>query len=1512
VPTDPLKIFRPSTREWFRASLGKPTPAQVRGWPSIAAGESTLLLAPTGSGKTLAAFLAAIDHLMASPEPAKEHRCRVLYVSPLKALAVDIEKNLRAPLDGIAEVARRAGRDVRLPTTTIRTGDTSQAERARMQRDPPDILITTPESLYLLLTSRARRILASVETVIVDEIHAVARTKRGAHLFLSLERLEALRPRGARPLQRVGLSATQRPLEEVARLLGGFAVSAGERGTRRAAVASKPVPRPVTIVDASHLKQLAIEVRVPAVDMGKLAEIEEASSGPAGGQWKRRTIWPHLHEHIVALIRAHRSTMVFVNSRRLAERLAAALNEVAGEELALAHHGSVAHQTRALIEDRLKRGDLRAIVATSSLELGIDMGAVDLVVQVEAPPSVASGLQRIGRAGHSVGAVSRGVIFPKHRGDLLACAAAVAEMRAGVVEETRYPRNPLDVLAQHIVAIAAMDPVDADALFALVRRAAPFVELPRALFDGVLDLLSGRYPSDDFAELRPRITWDRASGRVTSRAGARHLAVANAGTIPDRGLYGVFLARDAGDAGGRTPARRVGELDEEMVFELREGEVFLLGASSWRAEEIRQDRVLVSPAAGEPGKMPFWHGDRAGRPLAFGESIGALAHKLAHSAPERAEDELRSRYGLDESAARNLVAYIAEQVAAVGDVPSDRVMVFERFRDELGDWRVCLLSPFGSRVHAPWATAILERLKDEHPGDVEVVWSDDGMAVRLPASDEPPPLDWFLVSPDEIEACVTRAVGQTALFAAHFRECAGRALLLPRRRPGLRTPLWAQRKRAADLLGVASQYPTFPMILETCRECLRDVFDLPGLVSVLRRIEQRRIRVITVDTRTPSPFAASLLFAFAASFIYEGDAPLAERRAQALTIDRAQLRELLGEADLRSLLDARVMLEHERSLQRLSRPVKNADGLHDMLLSVGDLSHDEICVRAVDPKAVDGWIDELTRAHRIFTATIARERRHVAIEDASKLRDGLGVVPPRWTPETFLEPRADALSDLVARFARTHGPFAAPDAAKRLGASLASVNATLVRLVARGKLEEGEFLPKGTARELCDVEVLRALRQRSLARLRQAVEPVDDDAYARLLVDWQVGARSGQGALLEAIRFLEGCPIPASVLERDVLPARVQDFRPWELDRLCSTGEVVWAGIERLGPRDGKIALYTAGHEPLLSAVVEPAGGALAATLRELLAHRGALFFSEIARVIGGFQPDVARALWDLVWAGEATNDTFAPLRSLTHQAGSHPARTRRGGRHPASTTLASGAPGMDGRWSLRAGRWAATPSETERRTAVARSLLARHGVVTREAVQSEGVAGGFAALYDVFKAMEQAGRVRRGYFIAGHGATQFALPGADDRLRALREPADPPSTLVLAATDPASPYGASAAWPDATRAGVTDDIGRPQRVAGAYVMLREGVLVGWLGRSGHTLLTFDTAASGCGDALARSLAQLVDTGRMRALLLTRIDGAPAARSPLVAALQDAGFTLTTGGLLRRRSEASFLSRPRG
>jgi len=1495
----PLDLFHAPVRDWFLTSFGAPTKPQELGWPPIAAGDSTLLLAPTGSGKTLAAFLAAIDRLLFEPVPLKGARCRVLYISPLRALAVDIERNLRAPLVGIMHAAERAGTAVNVPAVAIRTGDTPSRERARFAREPADIFITTPESLYLVLTSAARAALRSIDTVIVDEIHALVGTKRGAHLALSLERLEAL---AGHRIQRIGLSATQRPLDEVARFLGGF--EAGE-------------PRPVRIVEAGSGKRLDLRVEVAVEDMahpgaGAPAERSESgarrdtvagvSSGPAAAADARTSIWPAIYPLVVDLIRQHRSTLIFVNSRRLAERLASALNDVAGEVIAHAHHGSIAREQRLEIEDGLKSGKLPAIVATSSLELGIDMGAIDLVIQVESPPSVASGIQRIGRAGHRIDLPSKGVILPKYRGDLLACAALTERMYAGAVEPLRYPRNALDVLSQQIVAMTAMDDWRVDELEETVRRAAPFAELTRSMLEQVLDMLSGRYPSDEFAELRPRVVWDRLAGVVRAREGAKRTAITNGGTIPDRGLYGVFLL------GAEKGKGRVGELDEEMVFETRVGETILLGASSWRVQDITHDRVIVSPAPGTPGKMPFWKGETIARPLEFGRAIGALTRSLRAEAPDAAIARLVSSHALDEGAALNLLAYLRDQEAATGAVPDDRTIVVERYLDEMGDWRVCVLSPFGGRVHAPWAMAIAAGSAvspggsppggSAGPGvsdpEVDVMWSDDGIVARFPASDEPPAIDWVLPDADTVEEVVIGRLAQTALFAGRFREAAGRALLLPRRWPGQRAPLWQTRRRAAELLQVASRFGSFPIVLETYRECLQDVFDMPALVELLGAIRRREIRVVGVESRTPSPFAASLMFNYVANFIYEGDAPLAERRAQALAVDPAQLRELLGEVELRELLDADALDELERSLQHLTpeRAAKSLDATHDLLLRLGDLSAVELEARGADP----AWIAELDRSRRIVRLTIAGEERFIAAEDAGRYRDAIGAPLPLGLPDAFLESSREPLVDLVRRYARTRGPFAATELARRLGTGVAPILAALRTLSTAGTVVEGAFRPGrfggGSSRveqEWCDAGVLRTLRQRSLARLRREVEPVEQQAFARFAVAWHGldAPRRGRAdaAILAVVEQLQGAAIVASELESRVLPARVAEYDPCELDALVSSGALVWYGQGPLGPADGRVALALAEHATLLRAEPESRpSGDLHGRIREHLRTRGASFFPQILFATGGgFAPDTLDALWDLVWSGEVTNDTLAPLRAFLAP------RAQRGRTALRSRGLP---PESAGRWSLVE---AGSASATERVAARVWQLLERHGVVTREAVQAEGAAGGFAAIYGVLKAMEDGGRARRGYFVAGCGATQFALPGAVERLRTFREPSEEPRAFVLAASDPANPYGAALPWPD-------NAAGKPTRSAGALVVLVDGALAAWLARGDRVLLTFvgDDGAERTRAAIAASLAAEVAPRRRRTLFLETVDGVPVDESALAPALRDAGFTRTPRGYLRR------------
>lgn len=1501
-PVDPLARFSALTREWFTAAFPAPTAAQAQAWAAIAEGHNTLVIAPTGSGKTLAAFLWAIDELAgAGAEPRSG--TTVLYVSPLKALAVDVERNLRTPLTGITRVAERHGVAAPSISVGVRSGDTTPSQRRAMLSKPPDILITTPESLFLMLTSAARETLASVRTVIVDEVHAVAATKRGAHLALSLERLDQLLDR---PAQRIGLSATVRPPEEVARFLSGQA--------------------PTTIVAPPAAKTFDLSVQVPVPDMANL---------------DNNSIWPDVEERIVDLIEAHQSSIVFANSRRLAERLTSRLNEIHAERsgielpsthnpqvgggapaqlmasgqangalplLARAHHGSVSKEQRAQVEDDLKSGRLRAVVATSSLELGIDMGAVDLVIQVESPPSVASGLQRIGRAGHQVGEISQGVLFPKHRTDLIGCAVTVQRMRSGDIETMHVPANPLDVLAQHTVAVAALEPVDADAWFDAVRRSAPFATLPRSAFEATLDLLSGKYPSTEFAELRPRLVYDRDHGTLTARPGAQRLAVTSGGAIPDRGLFTVYLATDS-----EKPSR-VGELDEEMVYESRPGDVISLGATSWRITEITHDRVLVIPAPGQPARLPFWRGDSVGRPAELGEAVGAFTGELA--ALGRAEfDERCQTMGFAGFATDNLYQLLHDQREATGVVPSDSTIVVERFRDELGDWRVILHSPYGLRVHGPLALAVGRRLRERYGIDEKPTASDDGIIVRLPDSGENPPgADLFVFEADEVEPIVTAEVGGSALFASRFRECAARALLLPRRHPGKRSPLWHQRQRAAQLLDIARKYPDFPIVLETVRECLQDVYDVPALTDLMRRVAQRRLRVVEVETATPSPFAASLLFGYVGAFMYEGDSPLAERRAAALALDTVLLSELLGRVELRELLDPAVVASTAAQLQHLTeeRAARDAEAVADLLRMLGPLTESEIAARAT-ADTIGGWLDGLHAAKRALPVTYAGQTWWAAVEDIGLLRDGVGAPVPVGVPAAFTESIDDPLGDLIGRYARTHGPFTTAEVAARFGLGLRVTADVLGRMAVDGRLVRGEFVDDLPGDQWCDTEVLRILRRRSLAALRAQVEPVSTAAYGRFLPAWQhVGSTHSAGidGLAAVIEQLAGVPIPASAVESLVFGQRVRDYQPAMLDELLASGEVMWSGAGQIGSGDGWVTFHLAETAPLTLPV--PAEIEFTDTHRaimETLGHGGAYFFRQLTD--DAAESELKTALWELIWAGWVTGDTFAPVRALLsgpRRSGTPAHRQRqrppRLSRYSVARPHARAAdPMVSGRWSALPG---AEPDSTVRAHFQAELLLNRHGVLTKGAAAAEGVPGGFATLYKVLSAFEDAGRCQRGYFVESLGGAQFAAASTVDRLRSYLDGVDPQRpeyhAVVLAATDPANPYGAALAWPD--RGG--DDTHRPGRKAGALVALVDGQLVWFLERGGRTLLSF-TSDADSQRAAAGALAELVSTGRMPSLLVERINGVAvldpgvdADRAAVQDALTGAGFSRTPRGLRLR------------
>ena len=1461
--------FSEPTRSWLSHAFASPTAAQAGAWEAIGRGDHTLVVAPTGSGKTLAAFLSAIDALAKSQTPPEpKQRCRVVYVSPLKALASDIERNLRSPLVGIEQEYARAGLPWQPITVAVRTGDTPQAERARIARTPPDILITTPESLYLMLTSHAREIFTSVTTVIVDEVHALAGSKRGAHAAVSLARLDNL---AEHRVQRIGLSATVRPISAVTRWLSPM--------------------EPVTVVNPESTKQWDLSVVVPVADMTSLAapETDEFSTKPAVA-----SMWPHVEQSVASLLEQQRSTIVFANSRRLAERLTQNLNDImcevdsdADDDSAAesapstpspthaptrAHHGSVSKEQRAVIEEALKAGQLRAVVATSSLELGIDMGAVDLVVQVEAPPSVASGLQRVGRAGHQVGAVSKGVFFPKFRGDLLASTVVVERMRAGLIEHLATPTNPLDVLAQQVVAVVAMQDIGSDELFALMRRAAPFSDLPRSAFDAVLDLLSGRYAHDEFAELRPRLLWDRDRDVLSARSGTQRLAVTNGGTIPDRGLFPVLMVGERNT--------RVGELDEEMVYESREGDVFALGTSNWRIEDITHDAVYVSPAPGQAGKLPFWKGDMLGRPLELGRAIGEFVREVAAMEPEPARTRLRSA-GLDEFAQNNLLSYLDEQRAATGLLPCDRHLLVERSRDELGDWRVIVHSPFGAAVHAPWALIAAARFTQRFGFDPQISHADDGIVLRIPDyQDEFDPADLLqclLVDPDDVESELTALVGGSALFAARFRECAARSLLLPKRDPRRRAPLWQQRQRAAALLSIASKFSTFPVLLETMREVMQDVYDVPGLCWLMQSLRDGHIAITEVQTDTASPFSRSLLFDYIAQYLYEGDNPLAERRAAALTLDAELLTELLGTPDLRDLLDAEVIAQVHADLQRLSpaRVAQNLDHTADLFRTLGPLTAEQAQERGASPQ----WLDALLADRRLIEVRIGGIEHLAAIEDAGRLRDALGVALPVGIPHAFTDVVPQPLHDVLGRWARTRGPFTLRQAAEAFGIGIATAELVADVFTNSRRWQRGQFTSEQSDVQFCDTDVLRMLRRRAVAALRKQAEPVAPRVYARFLPQWHGcgQSRRGIGGLIQTLEQLQGYPIALSTLETSVLPSRVTDYQPAWLDELLVSGELTWVGRGALPGDDGWISLHPAGTAHLHPAQAADIPSSPAHTaLLDALGGGGAWLFRDLAQAVAAAGPrvserDLGNALWELVWAGQVSTDSLTPLRALLHGR-------RTPGRTPAARPRLSGARLTSAATALPlrlAGRWHlcsedVTVASTAARTRTAELLLARHGVVTGPAVNSERIVGGWSGMFPVFSAMEERGRARRGYVIEGLGGAQFSTATTIDALRAQSDNGEAASygpqalqAFVLAATDAANPFGAALPWP--THAAASH---RPGRKVGASVVIVDCALVLFLERGGKTMLTFETQA----DLLDAAISALVDARRRRLVPELRLD----------------------------------------
>ncbi len=1458
--------FHAATRTWFAQSFAGPTPVQQRGWPLIAAGDHTLLIAPTGSGKTLAAFLGCIDGLLGLPADAPEG-VRVVYVSPLKALVYDIDRNLQQPLAGITRAANQLGTDLRIPAVDVRTGDTPQSQRRRQAAHPAPILVTTPESLYLILGSAARTALRTVQTVIVDEIHTMVSTKRGAHLGISLERLAQL---AAKEPQRIGLSATARPPELVARYLGG--------------------DRPVSTIDVTGPPKVDLEIVVPTPDMRRptTAETAQPSAKPAA----KPGMWPLIFPQLYTLVRQHRSTIIFVNSRALCERICQHLNDLSedggGPPIAQTHHGSLSHERRGQTEQLLKDGKLPAIVATSSLELGIDMGAVDLVVLVESPGSVARGLQRIGRSGHRIDETSKGRVFPKHPGDLLEATVLARGILAGDIESVDLPRNPLDVLAQQIVAMCAVRPWPVGELHRLVRRCASFESLDPAALHSVLDMLDGRYPATELADLRPRITWDRQTNQVRGRRGSASLAAISGGTIPDRGLFSVNLS---------TNGTRIGELDEEMVYESRVGDVVTLGASSWRVNEITRDRVLVSPAPGEPGREPFWHGDRQGRSLELGRAIGAFVRQLSALTPTAARQRLKEEYHLDRWAAANLLAYLADQHEATGTLPTDRAITVEHFIDEVGDGRICILSPFGARIHIPWALALQAMLSARVGFKVQIMFGDDGIALRFADVDQLPSLDELIPASEQVEQLVVEQLGESPIFSSHFRQNAARALLLPRYRPGRRMPLWAQRLKAQNLLGVVRQYPSFPMILETYRSCLQESVDVPALVGILKAIEGGQIQVDQVQTSRPSPFAQSLVFAEIAVYMYEYDNPVAERRSQALSLDQDLLRGLLGVDQLRSLLDAEVITQTESTLQRLTSPfvATCADELHDTLRILGDLSREQLADRASEDPTP--WLEQLRAEARAIAVDLVDETRWIATQDAALYRDALGVRLPPELSATTLPPAPRPLATLLRRWLQTHGPFTVAEFAIHYGLPQAEVAALLEQLRTDNLAARGEFRPDGTETEWCDPDVLRRLRRNTLEQLRQQIQPVGARALARFMAAWHRidSPWRGRVGLSRALDQLEGLALSFAELERTVLPSRVTDYHPRMLDELGTTGQLVWVGCGALAGRDGRVALYRRNRA---AALLEPpmALKGMSKLQQELVDHlttHGASFFAELLASCAAQSPaDVLAELWDLAWGGWVTNDAFQPLRAWRAY--------RKGRASRANTTSAASA----GRWSL-VSSLIETDNTTEEQLAKklpARTemLLARYGIVSRSMVATESLPDGFAPIYRRLRTMEFSGKVRRGMFVQDMGGAQFASAATVDQLRTHGHAKTPAPVTVLAACDPANPYGAVVPWPtlrNTDQAG-NSPRGAPQRRVGVVLVLVDGHPVLYVEPTGRKLRTFKGADDDTIKLAAAELRKVAARRRGKYLRVERIDGEPARQATLRSVLGKAGFTADHKGLV--------------